>query len=179
LVSTLGGGGAEAETPLRRAATAAGRQGPPPEGLHNPRIAVAHGHTAHTRTRGPWVIFSSRPPLISLPRHSISSSETQVASSSACLPAETVGSSSTPPQSHAPLRSLPSLPLHRYGASSEAGPEDGMARRAAAAARLLRRLGPLAAEPPMRGDLVWFDLIWGPRPVRCWLVGSGGVCVCA
>jgi len=33
-----------------------------------------------------------------------------------------------------------------------------MARRAAAAAaaRLLRRLGPLAAEPPVRGDLVWY-----------------------
>ena len=77
--------------------------------------------------------------------------------------------------------SAPFLPLHPARGSSEAGPEEGMARRAAAAAaaRLLRRLGPLAAEPPARGDLVWFGLIWGPRRVRCWLVGSGGVRVCA
>jgi len=53
-----------------------------------------------------------------------------------------------------------------------------MARRAAAAARLLRRLGPLASEPPVRGDFL-VGLIWGPRPVRCELVGSGGVRVCA
>ena len=51
-----------------------------------------------------------------------------------------------------------------------------MARRAAAAAaRLLRRLGPLAAEPPVRGDLVWFDM--GAAPCSL-LVGWFGRCSC-
>ena len=50
-----------------------------------------------------------------------------------------------------------------------------MARRAAAAARLLRRPGPLAAEPPVRGDLVWFDM--GAAPCSL-LVGWFGRCSC-
>lgn len=72
-----------------------------------------------------------------------------------------VGSSSTPPATAvtAPPEALtpsllPSLSIGAAPSSEAEEPEDGMARRAAAAtgARLLRRLGPLAADPPMRGD---------------------------